>query len=79
MSAVAQRGPLPRRLSLLAEALVARGGVVLLAIALPAGSYMARFQAMAAQMKAAGFVLERIDKFLEANDLYIYLFRPESR
>jgi len=34
MSAVAQRGPLPRRLSLLTEALVARGGVVLLAIAL---------------------------------------------
>jgi iron(III) transport system permease protein len=34
MSAVAQRGPLPRRLSLLTEALVARGGVVLLAVAL---------------------------------------------
>lgn len=31
---------------------------------------------MQAQMRNAGFVLERIDKSLEANDLYIYLFRP---
>jgi ubiquinone/menaquinone biosynthesis C-methylase UbiE len=31
---------------------------------------------MRAQMQGAGFVLERIDKSLEANDLYIYLFRP---
>ena len=31
---------------------------------------------MRAQMQSAGFVLERIDKSLEANDLYIYLFRP---
>ena len=48
MSAVAQRGPLPRRLSLLTEALVARGGVVLLAAALlvfltvPLGSLLVR-------------------------------------
>jgi len=34
---------------------------------------------MAAQMEKAGFVLERIDKSLEANELYIYLFRPGSR
>ena len=33
---------------------------------------------MRAQMESAGFVLERIDKSLEANDLYIYLFRPGS-
>jgi ubiquinone/menaquinone biosynthesis C-methylase UbiE len=31
---------------------------------------------MREQMRSAGFVLERIDKSLEANDLYIYLFRP---
>jgi len=31
---------------------------------------------MQAQMESAGFVLERIDKSLEANELYIYLFRP---
>lgn len=30
---------------------------------------------MRAQMESAGFTLERIDKSLEANDLYIYLFR----
>jgi ubiquinone/menaquinone biosynthesis C-methylase UbiE len=30
---------------------------------------------MRAQMDSAGFTLERIDKSLEANDLYIYLFR----
>jgi iron(III) transport system permease protein len=48
MSAVAQRGPLPRRLPLLTEALVARGGVVLLATALlvfltvPLGSLLVR-------------------------------------
>jgi len=34
---------------------------------------------MQAQMESAGFVLERIDKSLEANDLYIYLFRPGAR
>ena len=34
---------------------------------------------MRSQMEEAGFVLERIDKSLEANDLYIYLFRPGSR
>jgi len=33
---------------------------------------------MRAQMENAGFALERIDKSLEANDLYIYLFRPAS-
>lgn len=33
---------------------------------------------MAAQMESAGFVLERIDKSLEDNDLYIYLFRLRS-
>lgn len=33
---------------------------------------------MRAQMENAGFVLERIDKSLEANELYIYLFRPGS-
>ncbi len=31
---------------------------------------------MRAQMESAGFALDRIDKSLEANDLYIYLFRP---
>jgi ubiquinone/menaquinone biosynthesis C-methylase UbiE len=31
--------------------------------------------AMKAQMESAGFVLERVDKSLEANELYIYLFR----
>jgi iron(III) transport system permease protein len=34
MSAIAQRAPMPRRLSLLTELVVARGGVVLIAIAL---------------------------------------------
>jgi ubiquinone/menaquinone biosynthesis C-methylase UbiE len=34
---------------------------------------------MRAQMESAGYVLERIDKSLEANELYIYLFRPVSR
>jgi len=34
---------------------------------------------MRSQMEEAGFVLERIDTSLEANDLYIYLFRPGSR
>ncbi|UCG96991.1 MAG: putative 2-aminoethylphosphonate ABC transporter permease subunit [Burkholderiales bacterium] len=48
MSAVVQRGPRPRRLSLVTEALVARGGVVLLAVALllfltvPLASLLAR-------------------------------------
>ena len=32
-------------------------------------------ETMTAQMERAGFVLERIDKSLEANGLYIYLFR----
>lgn len=31
---------------------------------------------MEAQMRAAGYTLERIDKQLEANRIYIYLFRP---
>lgn len=34
---------------------------------------------MEAQMKAAGYKLDRIDKFLEANRLYIYLFRLDDR
>jgi len=48
LSAVVQRGPRPRRLSLVTEALVARGGVVLLAVALllfltvPLASLLAR-------------------------------------
>jgi ubiquinone/menaquinone biosynthesis C-methylase UbiE len=33
---------------------------------------------MTAQMERAGFVLERIDKSLEANELYIYLFRLKA-
>jgi ubiquinone/menaquinone biosynthesis C-methylase UbiE len=33
-------------------------------------------EAVEAQMKAAGYRLERIDRSLEANNLYIYLFRP---
>jgi len=33
---------------------------------------------MTAQMEAAGFVLERIDKSLETSDLFIYLFRPRT-
>jgi ubiquinone/menaquinone biosynthesis C-methylase UbiE len=32
-------------------------------------------ETMTAQMGSAGFVLERIDKSLETNELYIYLFR----
>ena len=36
-------------------------------------------ETMTAQMESAGFVLERVDKSLEANELYIYLFRPGSR
>ena len=31
---------------------------------------------MTAQMESAGFVLERVDRSLEASNLYIYLFRP---
>jgi ubiquinone/menaquinone biosynthesis C-methylase UbiE len=31
---------------------------------------------MEAQMESAGFALERVDRSLEANRLYIYLFRP---
>ncbi len=31
-----------------------------------------------AQMKAAGYRLERIDTSLEGNNLYIYLFRPDE-
>jgi ubiquinone/menaquinone biosynthesis C-methylase UbiE len=34
---------------------------------------------MEAQMKAAGYTLERIDKQLEANRIYIYLFRLGER
>ena len=34
---------------------------------------------MQAQMESAGFALERVDKSLEANDLYIYLFRLGAR
>jgi ubiquinone/menaquinone biosynthesis C-methylase UbiE len=34
---------------------------------------------MEAQMKAAGYRLERIDKLLEANRMYIYLFRLDVR
>jgi ubiquinone/menaquinone biosynthesis C-methylase UbiE len=33
---------------------------------------------MKAQMESAGFTLERVDKSLEANELYIYLFRLAS-
>jgi len=33
---------------------------------------------MTAQMASAGFVLERIDKSLETNELYIYIFRLRS-
>ena len=33
---------------------------------------------MEAQMKAAGYTLERIDKLLEANRMYIYIFRPDG-
>jgi len=33
---------------------------------------------MTSQMESAGFVLERIDKSLEKNELYIYLFRLSS-
>jgi len=35
-------------------------------------------ETMTAQMESAGFILERIDKSLEANELYIYLFRLRS-
>lgn len=35
-------------------------------------------EVMEAQMKAAGYMLERIDRSLEANNLNIYLFRPSS-
>jgi len=35
-------------------------------------------ETMTAQMERAGFVLERIDKSLEANELFIYLFRLRS-
>lgn len=33
---------------------------------------------MEAQMKAAGFALVRIDKLLEKNDMYIYIFRIDG-
>jgi hypothetical protein len=36
-------------------------------------------ETMTAQMKAAGFVLERIDKLLEANGMNIYIFRPGDK
>jgi len=35
-------------------------------------------ETMTAQMESAGFILERIDKSLEDNRLYIYLFRLRS-
>jgi ubiquinone/menaquinone biosynthesis C-methylase UbiE len=31
-----------------------------------------------AQLKAAGYTLERIETFLEENNMYIYIFRPEN-
>jgi len=33
---------------------------------------------MSAQMKDAGYRLERIETFLKANNMYIYIFRPEG-
>jgi hypothetical protein len=33
---------------------------------------------MTAQMKDAGYRLERIETFLKANNMSIYIFRPES-
>jgi ubiquinone/menaquinone biosynthesis C-methylase UbiE len=36
-------------------------------------------ETMTAQMKAAGFVLERIEKLLEANGMNIYIFRPDGK
>ena len=35
-------------------------------------------ETMTAQMKDAGYRLERIETFLKANNLYIYIFRPDS-
>lgn len=35
-------------------------------------------ETMTTQMEEAGYVLERVDKSLEANRLYIYLFRPAA-
>ena len=32
-----------------------------------------------AQMKAAGYKLERIETFLEKNNLYIYIFRIDEK
>jgi len=54
MSAVARRGPLPPRLSLLAEAMVARGGVVLLAVAAAAVPDRAAGQPAGAQPGGTG-------------------------
>jgi len=53
-----------------------RGGR--LAIAEWLGSAGTPAERMEAQMKAAGYQLERIDTSLEANSLYIYLFRPDD-
>jgi len=33
---------------------------------------------MTTQMKEAGYKLDRIETFLKANNMYIYIFRPES-
>jgi hypothetical protein len=33
---------------------------------------------MEAQMSAAGYKLERTETFLEANNLYIYIFRVDD-
>lgn len=35
-------------------------------------------EAMEAQMKEAGYRLDRIRTFLEANNMYIYVFRPDD-
>jgi hypothetical protein len=34
-------------------------------------------ETMEAQMKEAGYRLERTETFLKDNNLYIYIFRPE--
>ena len=34
---------------------------------------------MEAQMKAAGYKLDHIDKLLEANRMYIYIFRLDDK
>jgi len=35
-------------------------------------------ETMTAQMKDAGYRLERIETFLKANNMYIYIFRPDA-